>query len=73
VRSLREHRRIVGKPAPLKEATVEKDTLAFAVLLSLIDFFLSIVMITGIGGVLYLLPKLNRLGKLDEESMRRGH
>jgi len=52
---------------------VEKDTLAFAVLLSLIDFFLSIVMITGIGGVLYLLPKLNRLGKLDEESMRRGH
>ena len=52
---------------------MEKDTLTFAVLLSLIDFLLSIVMITGIGLVLYLLPNLNRLGKLDEESMRRGH
>jgi hypothetical protein len=52
---------------------VEKDTLTFALLLSVIDFFLSIVMITGIGLVLYLLPKLNRLGTLDEESMRRGH
>ena len=48
-------------------------TLTFAVLLSLIDFLLSMVMITGIGLVLYLLPNLNRLGKLDEESMRRGH
>ncbi len=52
---------------------MEKDTLTFALLLSLIDFFLSIVMISGIGLVLYLLPKLNRLGALDEESMRRGH
>jgi amino acid permease len=52
---------------------VEKDTLTFALLLSVIDFFLSIVMITGIGLILYLLPKLNRLGTLDEESMRRGH
>ena len=52
---------------------MEKDTLTFALLLSVIDFFLSIVMITGIGLVLYLLPKLNRLGTLDEESMRRGH
>ena len=52
---------------------MEKDTLTFALLLSVIDFLLSIVMITGIGLVLYLLPKLNRLGTLDEESMRRGH
>jgi hypothetical protein len=52
---------------------MEKDTLTFALLLSVIDFFLSMVMITGIGLILYLLPKLNRLGKLDEESMRRGH
>jgi amino acid permease len=52
---------------------VEKDTLTFALLLSVIDFFLSMVMITGIGLILYLLPKLNRLGTLDEESMRRGH
>ncbi len=52
---------------------MEKDTVAFSVVLSAIDFFLSIVMISGIGGILYLLPYLNRLGKLDEESMRRGH
>jgi hypothetical protein len=63
----------VRYPASFQEASMEKDTLIFAVLLSLIDFLLSIVMITGIGLILYLLPNLNRLGKLDEESMRRGH
>ncbi len=52
---------------------MEKDTLTFAVLLSVIDFILSMVMISGIGVVLSLLPLLNRLGKLDEDSMRRGH
>lgn len=52
---------------------MEKDTLTFAIILSVIDFFLSLLMISGIGGILYLLPYLNRLGKLDEESMRRGH
>jgi hypothetical protein len=30
-------------------------------------------MISGIGFVLLLLPLLNRLGALDEKSMRRGH
>jgi hypothetical protein len=58
---------------PRQEAFMEKDTLTFAVMLSVIDFFLSMVLITGIGVVLWLLPQLNRLGKLDEESMRRGH
>ncbi len=52
---------------------MNKDTLTFAIILSLIDFFLSMVMISGIGLVLRLLPLLNRVGKLDEESMRRGH
>ena len=52
---------------------MEKDTVTFAILLSVIDFFLSGVMISGIGIVLWLLPNLNRLGKLDEESMRKGH
>jgi hypothetical protein len=47
------------------------DTVEGAVVLSLIDFFLSIVMIAGIGVVLALLPLLNRLGKLDDESLRR--
>ena len=52
---------------------MDKDTVSFAIMLSVIDFFLSMVMISGIGAVLALLPYLNRLGKLDEESMRRGH
>jgi hypothetical protein len=52
---------------------MNKDTVTFAIILSFIDFFLSMVMISGIGAVLCLLPYLNRLGKLDEESMRRGH
>jgi len=42
-------------------------------MLSVIDFFLSMVLISGIGLILWLLPFLTRLGKLDEESMRRGH
>ena len=50
-----------------------KDTLTFAVLFSVIDFILSMVMISGIGFVRSLLLLLNRLGKLDEDSMRRGH
>jgi hypothetical protein len=57
---------------PSKEAPViVPDTLEGAIVLSLIDFFLSIVMIVFIGVVLSLLPMLNRLGKLDDESLRR--
>ncbi len=52
---------------------MDKDTVTFSIILSLIDFFLSMVMISGIGLILASLPLLNRLGKLDEESMRRGH
>ncbi len=49
------------------------DTVTGAVLLSVIDFFLSIVMITGIGVVLALFPLFNRLGKIDEKSLHDGH
>ena len=35
---------------------MNKDTVTFAIMLSVIDFFLSMVMISGIGAVLYLLP-----------------
>lgn len=49
------------------------DTIEGALLLSLIDFFLSIVMISGIGIVLALFPFLNRLGKLDDDAIRQGH
>lgn len=46
------------------------DTLFGAVLVSVIDFFLSIVMISGIGIILALFPLLNRLGKIDEAALR---
>jgi len=48
------------------------DSVYGAVLLSVIDFTLSIVMITGIGFVLALFPLLNRLGKLDDETIRKS-
>jgi len=49
------------------------DTVYGAVLLSVIDFFMSMVMICGIGVVLALFPLLNRLGKVDEAALRQGH
>ena len=49
------------------------DTTEGAVLLSVIDFVLSIVMISGIGFVLALFPLLNRLGRIDEDKLRQGH
>lgn len=49
------------------------DTIHGAVLLSLIDFFLSFVVISGIGVVLALFPYLNRLGTVDERTLREGH
>lgn len=52
---------------------MQKDTLSFAIILSVIDFLLSMAMISVIGVVLALLPHVNRFGKLDEENMRRGH
>ena len=46
------------------------DTLQGAIVLSVIDFVLSIVMIAGIGVVLALLPLLNRIGRLDDNDLR---
>jgi hypothetical protein len=46
------------------------DTLQGALMLSLIDFFLSIVVILGIGVILALFPYLNRLGTLDDRRLR---
>ncbi|MCX7970960.1 MAG: hypothetical protein N3A57_05295 [Negativicutes bacterium] len=48
------------------------DTLYGAVILSVIDFFLSIVIIAGIGVILFLFPSLNRVGEIDENNLR-GH
>ena len=49
------------------------DSLYGALMLSLVDFFMSMVMISGIGVVLALFPLLNRLGKVDEKALRESH
>jgi len=49
------------------------DTMEGAYLLSVIDFFLSFVIIWGISLVLYLFPYLNKLGYLDDNKLRGGH
>lgn len=48
------------------------DTVYGAILLSIIDFFLSFVIIAGIGVALSLFPFLNRLGEIDEKKLREG-
>ncbi len=51
---------------------MDKDTLTFAIILSVIDFFSCFVLIAGIGVVISLLRYLDRFGKLDEDKMRNG-
>ena len=46
------------------------DTVYGAVLISVIDFFLSMLIITGIGVVLALFPLLNRLRRIDDSTLR---
>jgi hypothetical protein len=48
------------------------DTVYGAVLISVIDFFLSMAIITGIGVVLALFPLLNRLGRIDDSTLRNS-
>ena len=48
------------------------DSVYGAILLSIINFFLSFVVISGIGFVLSLFPYLNRLGEIDEKKLREG-
>lgn len=49
------------------------DTLNGAILISLIDFILSFVIISGIGVILAMLPFVNRMWKIDETKLRAGH
>lgn len=48
------------------------DTIQGAIILSVIDFILSFVIISGIGFVLALFPLLNRLGTVDDQALRKG-
>ena len=49
------------------------DTLEGALILSVIDFFLSFIIIGGIGVVLAAFPHLNRLGEIDDNDLKSGH
>lgn len=49
------------------------DTLDGAIILSIVDFFLSIVIIWGISLVLYIFPYLNKLGNVTDEFLTGGH
>lgn len=48
------------------------DTLQGAILVSIIDFILSFVIISGIGVVLAILPVVNRHWHIDEEKLKHG-
>ncbi len=48
------------------------DTLGGAITLSVVDFFLSILIIWGISLLLYLMPLVNKLGNVTNESLK-GH
>lgn len=49
------------------------DTMEGAIILSVIDFVLSIVIIWGISLILHVFPHLNKLGELNEDKLTRGH
>lgn len=49
------------------------DTLEGALVLSIIDFFLSFIIIGGIGLVLAMFPYLNRLGDVSDQDLKSGH
>lgn len=48
------------------------DSVSGAVIISIIDFLLSFLIISGIGVVLAVLPLVNRRWKLDESKLREG-
>lgn len=49
------------------------DTVQGAVILSVIDFFLSFIIIGGIGLVLSAFPYLNRMGSVSDQDLKAGH
>jgi len=49
------------------------DNVEGAFLISIIDFVLSFVIISGIGVMLAILPVVNRFWVLDEKSLKGGH
>ena len=59
-------------PAAFAITVTVPDTLGGAITLSVVDFFLSIVIIWGISLLLYLRPLVNKLGNVTNEKLK-GH
>ncbi len=49
------------------------DSVEGALLISIIDFLLSFVIISGIGVMLAILPVVNRYWSIDDKDLRGGH
>ena len=49
------------------------DNIHGAILISIIDFILSFLIISGIGALLALLPLVNRYWHIDEAKLKQGH
>ena len=49
------------------------DSVYGAVLISIIDFFLSFLIIAGIGVILAVLPMVNRFWSIDDKDLKAGH
>ena len=49
------------------------DNVEGAFLISIIDFVLSFVIISGIGVILAILPLVNRFWAIDEKDLKSGH
>jgi len=49
------------------------DNIHGAILISIIDFVLSFVIISGIGVVLAILPVVNRYWTIDDKDLKGGH
>jgi len=49
------------------------DSVEGAIIISIVDFILSFVIISGIGVVLALLPLVNRFWRIDDKDLKSGH
>ena len=63
---------VTAQPKPFYYMITIPNTIDGAFLLSIIDFILSFVIISGIGVILALFPFVNRFWKIDEAKLRRG-
>jgi hypothetical protein len=77
VKARARHRRRVALPADHESATVAMtpipDNVEGAFLISIIDFVLSFVIISGIGVILAILPVVNRYWVIDDKDLKGGH